>query len=414
LQSGGILTTAKHFPGHGDTDSDSHHTLPVIPYTQERLDSVELYPFREAILNGVDGIMTAHLYIPAFDSTRNTPATLSRKIVTGLLKEKMGFKGFVITDALDMKGATKHFKPGEIEVRALMAGTDILLLPKNLETAMNAIRQARDSAIITQELIDQKCHTMLKLKYKAGLNHVIPVVLTGLPEDLHSINSEVLTRKIFRNAITLVKNENQLIPVNFLDRRNIAVVFIGDTIFQHFQEMISRYTTVKNFSLDASFSAKRKDSLITELKGFDLIIIGLHCNQGLISKQYGIQESALELIDSLSKMKKVILDVFGSPYALSFLKNPGTLEAIVASYQDCPESQSLSAGLILGATNARGHLPVTASHSFPYLTGIPTTAGICFTGRAWHSVGEAENHRFHCIVGDQQTGISGMPGSICP
>jgi CubicO group peptidase (beta-lactamase class C family) len=214
---------------------------------------------------------------------------------------------------------------------------------------------------------------MLYLKYKAGLNHFGPVSLVHLREDLNSMNSEVLSRKIYRNSITLVKNENQLIPLNFLDRRKIAVVFIGDTTLQPFQEMSSRYAPVKIISLPASFSVKRKDSLITELTNNDLIIIGLHCNQGLISKQYGIQECSLKLIDTLCTIKKVTLDIFGSPYALSFLKNPGNLEAIIASYQDCPESQLLSAGLIFGAIKAKGHLPVTASHSFPYKTGISTS-----------------------------------------
>ena len=120
LQSGGILTTAKHFPGHGDTDEDSHLTLPIITQSKERLDSIELLPFREAIRNGVDGIMVAHLFIPVFDSTKNTAATLSKNIVTGMLKEKMGFKGFVITDALNMKGVTNYFKPGEIEVKVFI------------------------------------------------------------------------------------------------------------------------------------------------------------------------------------------------------------------------------------------------------------------------------------------------------
>jgi beta-glucosidase-like glycosyl hydrolase/CubicO group peptidase (beta-lactamase class C family) len=372
LQSGGILTTAKHFPGHGDTDSDSHLTLPVLHQTAERLDSVELYPFREAIHNGVDGIMIAHLFVPSLDSARNTPASLSHEIVTGLLREKMGFRGFVITDALDMKGVTKYSKPGEIEVRALMAGNDILLLPKNLETALNAIRLARDSALIPQEIIDRKCLTMLALKYKAGLDHLTPVSLNHLPEDLNSVNSEVLARKIFRGSITLVRNENQLIPVNFLERRKIAVVFIGDTTLQPFQEMISRFAQVKNVSLPASFSVNRKDSLIEELKDQDLIIIGLHCNQGLISRQYGIKDCSLRLIDTLSATRKVILAVFGSPYALSFLINPGSPEAIVASYQDCKESQLLTAGMIFGAIKAQGHLPVTASHSFPSKTGIST------------------------------------------
>jgi CubicO group peptidase (beta-lactamase class C family) len=212
---------------------------------------------------------------------------------------------------------------------------------------------------------------MLILKYKAGLNHLTPVKLTNLSKDLNSENSKVLERKIFRNAITLVRNEDQLIPVNFLDRRKIAVVFIGDSTFQPFQEMISRYSPVKNISLPATFSDKRKDSLITDLKDNDLIIIGLHCNQGLTSR-YGIKECELALIDTLSATKKVILDVFGSPYSLAYLKNPEKAEAILASYQDCPESQALSAELIFGAIKAKGHLPVTASRFFPYHTGLST------------------------------------------
>ena len=372
LQSGGILTTAKHFPGHGDTDKDSHLTMPTLTQSQERLDSIEIFPFAEAIRNGVDGIMIAHLFVPALDSTKNTPATLSNKIVTGVLKEKMGFKGFVITDALDMKGVTNYFKPGEIEVRALLAGNDILLLPENLETAVNAIRKARDSALIPQALIDQKCRTILSLKYKAGLDHLMPVSLDGLPEDLKPVSSEVISRNIFRRSITLVKNENQLVPVSFLDQRKIAVVFIGDTALQPFQDVISRYAPVKAISLPMSFSMSKSDSLITRLKDDDLVIIGLHCNLGLVSKQYGIQDCTIKLIDTLSVTKKVILDIFGSPYALSFLKNPVNLEAIVASYQDCKESQSLSAGLIFGAIRAQGHLPVTISPAFQINTGMPS------------------------------------------
>jgi beta-N-acetylhexosaminidase len=370
LQAGGILTTAKHFPGHGDTDSDSHLTLPVLHQDSAELDSVELHPFREAIENGADGIMIAHLFVPALDTTANTPATLSRKIVTGLLKEKMEFTGFVITDALDMKGVTKHLSSGEIEVRALLAGNDILLLPKNLDKAINAIRMARDSALIPQELIDRKCRILLHLKYKAGLNQLKPISLNHLVEDLNLQTSAILSRKIFRKSITLVKNQNDLIPVKFLDRKKIAVLFIGDTVIQPFQEMISRYAPVRIISMPSLFSINKKDSLITILKEQDLIIIGLHCNQGLVSRQYGIHDCALKLIDSLSSIRKVILDVFGSPYGLSFLKRSADVEAIVASYQDCPESQSLSAGLIFGAIPALGHLPVTVPNSFARNTGV--------------------------------------------
>lgn len=372
LQSGGILTTAKHFPGHGDTDSDSHLTLPVLHQDSARLDSTELYPFRKAIQSGVDGIMVAHLFVPSLDTTLNTPATLSKKIVTGLLKGRMGFKGFVITDALDMRGVTKHSIPGETELKALQAGNDILLLPKDLDKGIHAIRLARDSALIPQELIDQKCRIVLRLKYKAGLNHRTPVSLDHLAEDLNSVESEILSRNIFRNAITLVKNANDLIPVKFLDRKKIAVLFIGDTVLQPFQEMMSRYAPVTICSLPSGFSKDKEDSVIRQLRDQDLIIIGLHSNQSLISRQYGIQDCSIRLIDSLCKIRKVILDVFGSPYGLSFFRNPSNMEAILVSYQDCPESQTLSAGLIFGAIPARGHLPVTIPGSFPVNTGLNT------------------------------------------
>jgi beta-N-acetylhexosaminidase len=372
IQSGGILTVAKHFPGHGDTDTDSHLTLPVIRHSQERLDSVELYPFRELIRNRVDGIMIGHLYVPAIDSAKNTPATLSRKVVTELLKEKLGFRGIVITDALDMKGVTKYFKPGEIELKALLAGNDLLLLPKNLETAVNAIRQARDSAWLSQELIDDECIKVLNLKYRAGLAHFSPVPIKNLNKDLNPVNSNLLTRAIFRNSITLVKNENQLIPLSFLDRRKIAVIFIGDSVAQPFQEMISRYTPARYFSLPVSFQPKMADSLITTIQDDNLIIIALHCNQGLISKQYGIQDCTLRLIDTISLLKRVILDIFGSPYALSFFKSTRNMEDLVQSYQDTPDAQMFSAELICGGIGARGHMPVTVTPGFRSGTGLST------------------------------------------
>ena len=202
LQKGGIISTAKHFPGHGDTDSDSHLTLPVIRHPENRLDSLELYPFKELIRNGVEGIMVAHLFVPALDSANNEPATLSQKIVTGFLRERLGFRGFIITDALDMKGVTKYYKPGEIEVKALLAGNDILLLPQNIEKAVNAIRLAGDSSQVIRDLVDRKCRNILNIKYRAGLDHPEPVLLDHLYEDLNPLSSTLLTRDIFRASIT--------------------------------------------------------------------------------------------------------------------------------------------------------------------------------------------------------------------
>lgn len=217
-----------------------------------------------------------------------------------------------------------------------------------------------------------KKNRILQVVYFLALFESSQIMAGGVVPN-NTANSEVQSRMFFRNLITLIKNENQIIPITFLDHRKIAVLFIGDTTLQPFQKMISCYSPIKTISIPASFTESKKDSLILSLKDNDLIIIGLHCDQQLISKQYGIEDCSLKLIDALSVTKKVILDIFGSPCTLSLLTNPGNLEAIVVSFQDCQESQSLSAELIFGAIEARGHLPVNVSPVFPIETGISTS-----------------------------------------
>ena len=221
MEDHGIMAAAKHFPGHGDTDTDSHLTLPVINKSFDQLDSLELFPFREMIRNGVRGIMAGHLYLPDYDSGFILPATLSPNIINGLLKDKMGFHGLIITDALDMKAVTKLFKPGEIEVKALLAGNDILLLPQDVEAAVMSIKLAIDSALIPTTFIDEKCRKVLMLKYKAGLSSMKETSTDHLDKDLHPVSSDILNRQIYKEAITLVKNQVDLIPLNFLDRRKL-------------------------------------------------------------------------------------------------------------------------------------------------------------------------------------------------
>ncbi|MDP4282504.1 MAG: glycoside hydrolase family 3 N-terminal domain-containing protein [Bacteroidota bacterium] len=371
LQDHGIVSVAKHFPGHGDTDTDSHLSLPVLKQSAERLDSVELFPFREMIRNKVDGIMVAHLFIPALDTTTNAASTLSAKVIRGLLKDKMGFKGFVISDALDMKGVAKYYKPGDIEVKALLAGNDILLLPQNAGLAIDSIKMACKRGILDSTEIEQKCKAMLELKYRKDVMSQTPVLTRNLYSDLHPLSSTLLSRKIYQEALTLVKNRDYLIPINFLDRRKIAVLSVGDTLTTIFQESILKYTPAKTFSISYKIPKEKVDSLISKLSGFDLIIAGFH-NISSFAKNYGISDGSIALIDSLAQIHKVVLDLFGTPYSLSMLKNPSIFEGIIVSYQDNPVTEAASAGGLFGGIALEGHLPVTGSSSFALNTGIRT------------------------------------------
>jgi beta-N-acetylhexosaminidase len=361
LRDQNIMAVAKHFPGHGDTDEDSHLSLPFVKHTRERLDSIELFPFRKLIKDGIDGIMIAHLFVPAYDTTANTPATLSGNIVNGLLKSQLGFKGIVITDALDMQGVTKYHKPGEIELKALEAGNDILLLPQNIATAVNAIRLAVDSCLIPDTLIDNECRKILLLKYRYGLSHPGIVNTSHITEDLNPVSSEVLSRKIIREAVTIVKDRYNLIPLSLLDHRKIACISIGDTSLTHFQKMAIKYAPVFHLSLPHTFSAAVMDSVLHLCSAYNLIIIGVHKTSNLPEKKFGISDPAVLLIDSLSQKNKVVLDIFGSPYSLGLFKHTDQMDVILVSYQDTKETEEISAGIIFGGIAAGGKLPVSVS-----------------------------------------------------
>jgi beta-glucosidase-like glycosyl hydrolase/CubicO group peptidase (beta-lactamase class C family) len=370
LQDNGIMATAKHFPGHGDTDSDSHLTLPIINKSLDQLDSMELFPFREMIRHDVGSIMTAHLYLPAYDSGLMIPATLSENVVKTLLKEKMNFHGCIITDALDMQGVTKFFKPGEIEVKALQAGNDILLLPQDVESAVMKIKLAIDSALIPMDLISEKCRKILSLKYKSGLSRFREISTDHLTEDLIPVSSRILNKQLYKEAITLVKNQNDLIPLTFLDRRKIAALSIGDTTVTTFQKTLGKYAPMDYFNLPSSFSQVIADSICKLLSSYNLLIIGIHNTNNNPAKKYGISEETLKLIDTCFIPGKVILDVFGSPYTLGLVKNPSEFDGILVSFENDTVSQSLSAQIIFGGLSARGKLPVTASELFPLKSGL--------------------------------------------
>ena len=342
LQDNGVVATAKHFPGHGDTDADSHLELPVINHQKERMESVELYPFRELINNGINGIMIAHLYIPVYDNNPNLATTLSPRIVTSLLKEEMGFEGVVITDALDMEGVTRFFPPGEIEVKALQAGNEILLLPQHVSTAVCSIREAVDKGIIPLEVISERCKKMLRLKFDLGLDFYQPVNLENLTADLNPVTSRDISNRIYKSAVTLVKNENDFLPLTLLQRRQIASVSIGETQITPFQKSLNWYAPITHFQISKEASSVEIYELEKNLGPYNLIIIGLHQNNLYPANHFGNPSQIIEFIKDISRKKRTVLTIFGNPYLIQSLRNTSNLEAILVTYQDQLPAENLS------------------------------------------------------------------------
>lgn len=370
MQDNGLIAVAKHFPGHGDTGKDSHYTLPVINKSRTELDSLELFPFRYLIDNGIKGIMVSHLTVPALDSGMNAIATLSPLVINDLLRKEMGFEGMVITDGMDMKGLTDFSDPGMVEVTALEAGNDILLLPVDARKAVSNIRSAIDSGCISSELIDQKCRRILNWKYESGLSKLDEILIKDLTEDINSREASLITRKANAEAITLLTDPDHLIPFRSLDSLKIASLIIGDTYLTPFQQMLSAYAPVTHFNLQKEPTQKECDSIRSLLEPYNLIIAGFIKTSDLPQKNFGINYLAASFIDSLGLQKPLVLNVFTSPYAMATFKETASMVATLVCYQDNAVMQELTAQALFGAVPITGRLPVAAGNDFTCGSGL--------------------------------------------
>jgi len=374
LQEEGIIATAKHFPGHGDTGSDSHYTLPIINHDKKRLDSVELVPYKVLIKENLSGIMIAHLYIPKLEETKNLASTLSYKIVTDLLRNELGFDGLVVTDALDMKGVTKYFPSGEIEVRALLAGNDILLLPENIPAAINGLVKAYKSGRVSDELLEKKCKKILSYKYDLGLNKKPELDIKNLHKDLMRPKAIALRAKLYENAITLVHNNQQVIPIMSQDKKDLAIVSFGWVEGNRFEKSAKRYTDANYIYLTKNLSRTENDSLARLLNKFKYVIFNIGSTTIFPQRSFGITSSEIELINMIENKNTVIINLLGSPLAIQkFFPDPGLYGAFILSHQDRYETQKLSAEMIFGARAFKGKLPVTISDQFPEGFGLTSS-----------------------------------------
>lgn len=368
MQNIGVLANAKHFPGHGDTDSDSHKTLPTIKHSRERLDSVELYPFRELINRGLGSMMVAHLNVPALDNTAGRPTTLSPYVVDTLLKQEMGFKGLIFTDALNMKGISASLTSNQINVNAVKAGNDILLFASDVEQGIKGIEDAISKGEISQDDIDQRCRKILHAKYWLGLNKMEPVQLTNLYEDLNSESSLLIRRLLTEASLTVLENNN-LIPLKGLDSLKIAHLAVDGKKNSVFFRTLNKYTKVDGFTVDKDQLMNQKTALLNKLKDYTTVIVTIHNPKNTMSKRAGINAAVSNFLTALNKDSKVIVNLLANPYSLEYLSDAATPEALIVSYEDNELSQDLSAQLIFGAVKALGKLPIDIDSRYKFGSG---------------------------------------------
>ncbi len=372
MQDGGLLVAAKHFPGHGDTDTDSHKSLPLVPYGRARLDSLELFPFREAILRGLSGIMVAHLQVPGLDERENRPATVSDRVVTGLLKGELDFRGLVITDALNMKGLSHFYEPGIREVEAVKAGNDILLMPSDLGLAISEIKKAVKRGEITEEQINESCKKILLAKYWVGLGSLRPVETSSLLEDLNQPKFQQRRRELLAHSLTLVKNQDSLLPLKELEKLSLATVTISKSGSLSYGATADFYTGGDHYTLSRNAEPATMTELLAKLEKYNTIIISVLNTSSYASRSFGISKQSVGFIESLDPGKRIILNVAGVPYALKRFGSLEHVKAVVLSYADDPIAQAYTMQAIFGGRSFTGKLPVSAGPKVRAGEGIVT------------------------------------------
>jgi beta-glucosidase-like glycosyl hydrolase/CubicO group peptidase (beta-lactamase class C family) len=360
LQQEGILACGKHFPGHGDTDSDSHKTLPVINHPVRRLDSLELYPFKRLISEGLGSVMVAHLQIPAYDTTNNQATTLSRFVVDTLLQQQLGFRGLIFTDALNMKGVSAYYKEGDVEVRALMAGNDVLLFSGNVPLAIQKIKTAIQQQQITQQQVDARCKKILQAKYWSGVHKNKKVKLEGLYRDLNTSESERINELFGKQSITLLKNNDELLPILDFKKHRLAVIQLGGGKQESFTQRLSWYMPFRHEILPYNAGGALIDSVLSRVDENGTILLLCTTVSQRVANNYGITDLPERMIDSLLKRKhRVALLVMGNVYSINTIKNADLCHAVVAGMEDQPYMQDGAAQIVAGAVGASGKLPVS-------------------------------------------------------
>lgn len=366
MQDEGVLACAKHFPGHGDVNTDSHFDLPLISKSAAAFDSLEFYPFKILFNNAVGSAMVAHLNVPALDST-GTPASLSYRMATNYLQDTLGFNGLVFSDALNMKGVAKYYQPGTVDSMAFMAGCDVLVFSEDVNKGIEKIKALVDSQCISLYEFEQRVKKVLAYKYKLGLHQKQKINTENLLADLKNTGGVLLRQRLFEQAITLAANQNGLLPFKDWNYKKTASLSIGSNGVSDFQNQIANFAEFDFFNLPATQSETGFNTLLDTLTGYDMVVVDLHDMVRAAARNYNITKHEQKFIETLSTKTKVVLCVFGNPYSLKFFE---TVPWILEAYEDNDATNLACANALFGAEKITGKLPVTASSKFVAGTGF--------------------------------------------
>ena len=373
LQSQRILATFKHFPGHGDTQKDSHYALPVITHNRAQLDSIELVPFRNAVKYGIGGIMTGHLSVPALDSS-GVAATVSKPMVQDLLVDEYGFEGLVVTDAMNMEGIDDQNDSDYAEVKALVAGNDLLEFVLNPSKVIGAVKKAIADGVISVDAIDRKCRKILMIKRWAGLNKVVPVKSENLYTDINQSAYRMTLRNVAQQSLTVLRNAAQLLPLRRLDTLKIATLSIGRGNITEFQRSLEKYTRTDHFFITKDADDEAIKKLMIQLKKYNLVIAAVNNLGNFVSSKYRVTNTQQKVVQQVATNGKSVIVVFGNPYILNYLQEVEKANGLVVAYQESLESQDLVGQLLFGAFASQGKLPVTVNGNFRSGDGLVTLA----------------------------------------
>jgi beta-N-acetylhexosaminidase len=363
LQSGGVFATAKHFPGHGDTSTDSHHTLPVINFDRKRIDEVELYPYKELIKNGLSSVMVAHLSVPSLESRSGYPSSISYNIVTNILKNELGFEGLIFTDALNMKGASNFKQPGDIDLEAFLAGNDVLLFAENVPVAITKFKAAFESGNLTAERLEYSVKKILKYKYLADLQNYKEVNLTNLFNDLNQSKYDAMNFKLYENALTILKNKDKILPIKRLEKEKIAYIKLGNDSHEDFFQKLNQFAEV------TEIQSTNIDSVLVQLKEYSKVIIGYHKADGAW-KNHDLSIKELLWLDKIAKQNKTIAVFFTKPYSLLKIPDFKNLEGVIVAYQNNIFANTVAAEAVFGAIDVHGKIPVSIGDHFEVNEGL--------------------------------------------
>ncbi|MGL6038775.1 MAG: glycoside hydrolase family 3 protein, partial [Soonwooa sp.] len=356
LQDNNILAAIKHFPGHGDTSADSHYDLPLVDHKIDRLDQIELAPYKNLIKEGIGGVMVAHLYVPALEKEANVPASISKSIITDLLKNKLGYKGLIITDALNMGAVANRYQPGQLDALAFKAGNDIMLFSQGVKEGKRLIAEGLSKGEISKDRLEESVKKILLTKYYLGLTKYENKNPDNIIADLNNASHQQLVQGLYENALTLLKDDKQLLPLKSTDK--IYYLPLEEAPYNTFANVLKSNLNVEVITT----------SQLNKLSKNSKLIIGVHKDNTTAYKPYKISETSKQIILKAAKSNQVILDIFGSPYALRDLDTTD-ISTVLVSYENNDDSQKASVNGLIGKTKISGRLPVLVNDTWQFGAG---------------------------------------------